>query len=676
MMSIGGRGRDAGPESSAGRHATGPNGNSGVGAALPDPGADNHRVESDEFDFDDFWPEVSTEQELQWAAECPAAPATMAVLRDTAASQVGGRSMVHGVLACQRLIDWAQAQQQRWIAALARPGVAAPMDELIDLARWSTHTPGEISLAIGDRPGPVDPDDPLPRPRIGDPAVDAVLAGHAARLTASEVGCALHLSPLSARYRVENALALVDRLPDTLDAHQRGDIDAVRARIIVDGTVGLDQSQRRRVESATLPVAVRCTPGRLRSVVARNVAIVDPEGAEDRARRRRRQRDVWIRPDTDNRAQLCADLAADQARTALRVLNLIADSFDGGLAAGRGIGELRADAFTDIFDGLATTGRIDITSLLRPAGDEPEPAGSRQPGSDPAPDASFDSPATATPDSGPDPASTATSTTTSYAAHATAPDSVLHPATGTQGPAAPNRRLSSTRDDAALRFANHRVAAPRGPVCMNIYAWADTLAGLNDLPGEIAGHGMVTAEFVRDMARSADSIRAISVHRACDHPGCTGCSACGTGLDFGRAVYRPPVATADHVIAEHRTCRFPGCRRSAARCDVDHRIPFDDGGSTCPCNLQPLCRRHHLCKTFTGWSIRPGPGGSFNWTSPLGSIYTDEPEHLLLGVSATEPSARPSSAQVTSRAAELVAQLPAGHAAVPAVDRTADPPPF
>lgn len=243
--------------------------------------------------------------------------------------------------------------------------------------------------------------------------------------------------------------------------------------------------------------------------------------------------------------------------------------------------------------------------------------------------------------------------------------------------------------------ANCRVVAPREPVCLNVYAWADTLAGLNDLPGEIAGHGMVTAEFIRDLARSADSIRTISVHPTCDHPGCTrgtggtggtdgaggaedagdtaggkgpessSGTACGTRLDFGRAVYRPPAAVADHVIAEHRTCRFPGCRRSAVRCDIDHRIPFAGGGSTCPCNLQPLCRRHHLSKTFTGWSIRPGSAGSFNWTSPLGNIYTDDPEHLLLGL---PPAESASAVGAGSDVAEPAAGL--------AVDDAGDPPPF
>ncbi len=616
--------------------------------------AESHEAAA--FDPDDFWPEVSVELELQWAAQSPATPATVALLRDTAASQVGGRSMVHGVLACQRLIDWAQAQQQRWIASLARPGVAAPMEDLIDLAQWGTRTPGEVSLGPDSRLGSADPDDPLPRPRIGDPMVDAVLAGHAARLTAAELGCALHLSPLSARYRVENALALVDRLPKTLDAHQRGDIDGVRARIIVDGTVGLDQAQRRRVEAATLPTALRCTPGRLRSVVARNVAIVDPDGAEDRAQRRHHQRDVRIRPDTDNRAQLCADLAADQARTALRVLNLIADSLDGECAAGRGVGELRADAFTDIFDGLATTGRVDITSLLRPAADGPDSTRSGEPGPGQVPDTATD------PAFGPTPDSESAGTPcppfdlASDLAFDPTPGPVPDPAASTASDTAPSTQHQPTRSNGARRDpANRRVVAPREPVCLNVYAWADTLARLNDLPGEIVGHGMVTAEFVRDLARSANSIRAISVHPTCDHRGCTGGledtgdtadakgpkggagTACGTRLDFGRAVYRPPAAVADHVIAEHRTCRFPGCRRSAVRCDIDHRIPFDDGGSTCPCNLQPLCRRHHLGKTFTGWSIRPGPGGAFNWTSPLGNIYTDDPGHLLLGLPTAEP---------------------------------------
>ena len=56
-------------------------------------------------------------------------------------------------------------------------------------------------------------------------------------------------------------------------------------------------------------------------------------------------------------------------------------------------------------------------------------------------------------------------------------------------------------------------------------------------------------------------------------------------------------------LTDHH-CVFPWCTRPAKRCDTDHRVPYDAGGPTCPCNLAPLCRRHHRLKTHGGWTLR------------------------------------------------------------------------
>ena len=54
--------------------------------------------------------------------------------------------------------------------------------------------------------------------------------------------------------------------------------------------------------------------------------------------------------------------------------------------------------------------------------------------------------------------------------------------------------------------------------------------------------------------------------------------------------YAPP-GTLRHLIAVRQpTCAHPGCRRPAARCDLDHTVPYHQGGRTCECNLAPACR--------------------------------------------------------------------------------------
>jgi hypothetical protein len=47
-----------------------------------------------------------------------------------------------------------------------------------------------------------------------------------------------------------------------------------------------------------------------------------------------------------------------------------------------------------------------------------------------------------------------------------------------------------------------------------------------------------------------------------------------------------------HLIrARSATCTAPGCRRPAARCDLDHTVPWDQGGITCECDLAPRLSR-------------------------------------------------------------------------------------
>jgi hypothetical protein len=101
-------------------------------------------------------------------------------------------------------------------------------------------------------------------------------------------------------------------------------------------------------------------------------------------------------------------------------------------------------------------------------------------------------------------------------------------------------------------------------------------------------------------------------------------------------VVRPVIDLAEHVPVDsyeipdrHRvsvelrdhTCRFPHCGRKARSCDLDHAIPHGRGGPTCPCNLVPLCRRHHRAKTHSRWRYEVTKPGTYAWTSPNGFTW-------------------------------------------------------
>jgi hypothetical protein len=75
-------------------------------------------------------------------------------------------------------------------------------------------------------------------------------------------------------------------------------------------------------------------------------------------------------------------------------------------------------------------------------------------------------------------------------------------------------------------------------------------------------------------------------------------------------------------------CRCPGCANPARRADVDHTVPWSEGGATRLDNLEHLCRRDHLLKHDSRWAVRQLPGGVLEWTSPIGQVIRDEPEPI------------------------------------------------
>ncbi len=93
--------------------------------------------------------------------------------------------------------------------------------------------------------------------------------------------------------------------------------------------------------------------------------------------------------------------------------------------------------------------------------------------------------------------------------------------------------------------------------------------------------------------------------------------------------YRPSAALTAFVRMRSMTCSFPGCNRAAHRCDLDHLTPWP-AGATHPGNLAPLCRLHHLLKTFSGWTPTAKPDGRIQWTAPTGHSYQKAPGAAIL----------------------------------------------
>jgi hypothetical protein len=92
------------------------------------------------------------------------------------------------------------------------------------------------------------------------------------------------------------------------------------------------------------------------------------------------------------------------------------------------------------------------------------------------------------------------------------------------------------------------------------------------------------------------------------------------------SAYRPSQALRHLIQIRQRTCAYPGCRRQAKECDLDHTVPYHQGGRTCECNLGPCCRRHHQVKQAPGWHLTQPQPGTLTWTTPHGRSYTVRPD--------------------------------------------------
>lgn len=61
-------------------------------------------------------------------------------------------------------------------------------------------------------------------------------------------------------------------------------------------------------------------------------------------------------------------------------------------------------------------------------------------------------------------------------------------------------------------------------------------------------------------------------------------------LTHGHHAYRPPTGMRRLIQARDGTCTFPTCRHRADTCDLDHTVPHQKAGPTCPCkHTFPRC---------------------------------------------------------------------------------------
>ncbi|MFC4002683.1 DUF222 domain-containing protein [Prauserella oleivorans] len=164
---------------------------------------------------------------------------------------------------------------------------------------------------------------------------------------ASEVALGLAISENAARVKIGLARDLVSRLPETLGALSRGEIDLYKASKISEPTAVLSDSRAREVDALVSGRLVGRDASSIRRMVNRAVQKVDPEGAAARAEARRRERRVELRHADDAMATLTADLPAEVASAAYARIDRCARALRNA-GDGRTMDQLRADVFADL----------------------------------------------------------------------------------------------------------------------------------------------------------------------------------------------------------------------------------------------------------------------------------------------------------------------------------------
>ncbi|MER2135636.1 MAG: DUF222 domain-containing protein [Arthrobacter sp.] len=139
---------------------------------------------------------------------------------------------------------------------------------------------------------------------------------------------------------------------------------------------------------------------------------------------------------------------------------------------------------------------------------------------------------------------------------------------------------------------------------------ADTLIGVDDKPAELNGYGPIAADAARRLA-----------FQALHWTGIMRDDSSGEILAVGRR-RKVPAGLKRWLQARDGTCRFPGCRVSTFRTEIDHTVPWGQGGETEHGNLSNLCPKHHRLKTLGLWEARQPQPGNLEWVSPLGRRYS------------------------------------------------------
>ncbi len=175
------------------------------------------------------------------------------------------------------------------------------------------------------------------------------------------------------------------------------------------------------------------------------------------------------------------------------------------------------------------------------------------------------------------------------------------------------REHKTSMHEAAVKLLTGETTASPN-VVIHLFAPKDREAGD---PVFVAGQGWTNPEDTVTVEEwlESDTVREVDLDAAAEHT---------------LSGYVPNPAMRAAAFARDGTCIFPGCMRSAEQCQLDHRIPYDEGGPTTVSNLYSLCAHHHNWKTDRTAFYVPDPvTGDIIWLFADGTFTIAEPSGLL-----------------------------------------------
>jgi hypothetical protein len=174
-----------------------------------------------------------------------------------------------------------------------------------------------------------------------------------ARSAVFEVEARLSITRYAAEARMDTAEGL-EEFPAVADALAVGHIDVRKANVLLDEE-WLTPEERRVVHARLLPDADLYTAPQLREMMRRAALTANPAASRTRHAKAHACRHLRIDPGPDAMSFVSGYIRADKAATLRTVVDAMAVGARGNGDA-RTMDQLRADAFTDVFDVIADTG--------------------------------------------------------------------------------------------------------------------------------------------------------------------------------------------------------------------------------------------------------------------------------------------------------------------------------